>query len=316
MAFAYIVSKPFSDLADLIGNTPILKLKNTSKKTKSSIFAKLEFMNPSGSIKDRIVLRIIESAEKRGILKKNSLIVEATSGNTGISLAMMAAIKSYRVVLFIPKGTSGEKIEMMKAFGAKIIEISGGMKEIVNKAREFSREKKAFFLRQFENPDNIAAHVKTGNEILKQMRGNIDAFVAGVGTGGTLIGIAKALKKKYPKVRIVAVEPKEMPALYSKFYKKKMKIGKTHPIEGIGEGFVPKILDENIKLIDDVILVSGEEAIRTTKQLFKEEGIFAGISSGANIFASIKLSKKMGKNKAIVTVLPDGGERYFSKLFN
>lgn len=307
MVFAY------TNLDDLIGNTPLLKLKNISEVTKNNIFAKLEFMNPSGSIKDRIVLKIIKSAEKKGILRKKSIIVEATTGNTGISLAMISAIKNYRAIIFIPSNTSGEKIEMMKAFGAKIIRIRGNMRKVIDEAHKFSKRKKAFFLNQFENPENVNAHIKTGKEIFNQMGGNIDAFVAGVGTGGTLIGIAKFLKKKLPKVRIVAVEPKEVPALYSKFYNKKMKIEKSHSIEGIGEGFVPKILDENLSLIDEVMLVSSKEAVKGIKLLFKKEGIFAGISSGANIFAAIQLSKKIGKNKNIVTVLPDRGERYFSK---
>jgi len=317
MAFAYSGRGLYSNLEDLIGNTPILKLKKISKNAGNNIFAKLEFMNPSGSIKDRIVLRIIESAEKRGVLKEGSLVVEATTGNTGISLAMIAKIKNYRAVLFIPAGTSGEKIEMMKSFGAEVVEVKGNMKKVIDVVKKYAEKNRAFLLNQFENQGNVDAHKKTGEEIFKQMGGKIDVFAAGVGTGGTLIGVAKSLKKKIPNIRIAAVEPKEMPVFYSKFYKKRMEIGKTHSIEGIGEGFVSKILDENMDLIDDVILVSSKEAIRTTKLLAKEEGLFTGISSGANIFAAIKLSKKIGKNKNIVTVLPDGGERYFSKkIFN
>ena len=303
----------FSNLADLIGNTPVLKLKNIFSKSKSSIFAKLELMNPSGSIKDRIVLKIIESAERKGILKGGSLIVEATTGNTGMSLAMLAIVKNYRAVLFIPTGTSGEKVEMMKAFGAKVIEVEGDMTKVVEKSKTFARKNKAFLMNQFENQENINAHIKTGEEIFKQMNGKIDAFVAGVGTGGTLIGVAKFLKRKLPTVRIVAVEPKEMPALYSKFYKRRMKIKKNHSIEGIGEGFIPKILEENLDLIDDVVLVSSRGAIKTAQQLVEREGILAGISSGANVLASMMISQKIGGRKNVVTVLPDRGERYFSK---
>lgn len=305
--------RSLSSLDDLIGNTPVLRLKNISKNIGSKVFAKLEFMNPSGSIKDRIVLRIVKSAERKGILKKNSLIVEATTGNTGISVAMIASFKKFRAVLFVPSNISSEKIGMMEAFGAKVVKIDGDMEKVVESAKKFSKRKSAFLLNQFENPENVAAHLKTGREMFEQMRGKVDAVVAGVGTGGTLVGIAKFLKRKLPEVRIVAVEPKEVPALYSKFYGKKMKIGKSHSIDGIGEGFVPKILEENMDLIDDVMLVSSREAIRTTKMLSEKEGLFVGISSGANVFAAVQLSKKIGRNKNVMTVLPDGGERYFSK---
>jgi cysteine synthase A len=273
----------------------------------------LEFLNPSGSIKDRVVIKIIENWEKKKILNKNSLIVEATTGNTGISLAMIGSIKGYRAIIFVPRNISREKIEMMKAFGAKVIRVKGEMKKVVEKARKFSEKKKAFFLNQFERHENVLANMKTGREIFEQMNGKIDAFVAGVGTGGTLIGIAKILKEKINGVKIIAVEPREIPVFYSRFYGKRMKIGKVHSIEGIGEGFIPKILEKNLNLIDGVVLVKSEEAIKTTKFLAKNEGIFAGISSGANVFASLKVSKILGKNKNVVTILPDRGERYFSK---
>jgi len=311
MAFAS--TKTSSSLLDFIGNTPLVKLQKISNLAKNNIFAKLEFLNPSGSIKDRIVIKIIENWEKKNVLNKNSLIVEATTGNTGISLAMIASMKGYRAIIFVPRNISKEKIEMMKAFGSRIIKVDGEMKKVVEKARKFSQKKKAFFLNQFERYENVLANMKTGREIVQQMNGKVDAFVAGVGTGGTLIGIAKILKEKIDEVKIIAVEPKEVPVFYSKFYEKKMKIGKAHSIEGIGEGFVPKILEKNLNLIDSVVLVGSEEAIKMTKFLAKNEGIFAGISSGANVFASLKFSKIFGKNKNVVTILPDRGERYFSK---
>jgi cysteine synthase A len=310
--FAYS-SRSSSSLLKLIGNTPLIKLGKISEIAKNNVFVKLELSNPSGSIKDRVVMKIIEAGEKKNILKKNSLIVEATTGNTGISLAMIAKIKGYKAILFVPQNISKEKIEMMRAFGAKVVKVKGKMKNVVENAKKFLEKNKAFFLNQFENYENVLAHMKTGKEIFEQMNGKIDAFVAGVGTGGTLIGIAKVLKEKIPEIKIIAVEPKEMPALYSRFYGKNMRIKKAHMIEGIGEGFVPKILEENLSLIDDVVLVSSKEAIRMTKFLAKSESIFAGISSGANVFAVLQVSKILGGNKNIVTVLPDRGERYFSK---
>lgn len=301
-----------SSLLDLIGNTPLIKLENFSKICGSNIFAKLELMNPSGSIKDRIVLEIIKSGEEKGILKKNSIICEATTGNTGISLAMIGKIKNYKIVIFVPRNISKEKIKIMKAYDAKIIKVKGSMSNVVEAAKKFSSKTGAFLLNQFERLENVSANMKTGEEIFNQLDGKIDVFVAGVGTGGTLIGVAKILKEKIQNIKIIAVEPKEMPVLYSKFYGKKMKMGKTHLIEGIGEGFVPKIIEENLSLIDDVMLVSSKEAIKTARLLAKKEGIFAGISSGANVLASTKIAKKMGKNKNIVTVLPDRGERYLT----
>lgn len=298
-------------LLELIGNTPLLKLNKISEIAGNQIFAKMELMNPSGSIKDRVVLKIIEKAEESKFLKKNSLIVEATTGNTGISLAMIASLKNYKAVVFVPAEISKEKVEMIKSFGAKVVKVRAIMEKVLEKAKKFSEEKKAFFLNQFERDENVEANIKTGEEIYRQMQRKIDFFIAGIGTGGSLIGIAKFLKEKIPEIKVIAVEPKESPALYSKFYGKKMKIG-NHSIEGIGEGFVPKIVEKNLELIDEVVLVSSKEAMKMMKFLAREEGIFAGISSGANVFASLKVSKKL-RNKNIVTLLPDRGERYFSK---
>lgn len=319
-----------NSVLDFIGNTPIVELKRIvgksaekTGKNRAQIFAKLEFLNPSGSIKDRMVLYALEAAEKRGMLKKGRgmTLVEATSGNTGVALSMIASVKGYHTIIVMPETTSKEKIKMIKAFGAKLIFTSAekGMAEPVRLAEEIARKKKAFLLNQFENPDNAKAHETTGREILNQMKRlkkNVDAFVAGIGTGGTLIGVAKVLKKKNPKTKIVAVEPAAVPAFYNMLYGKRLPVkgGIAHKIEGIGEGFVPKILSrkKNRRLVNDVILVKDEEAIRMTKKLANEEGLFVGISSGANVLAALKLAKKLGKGKNIVTVLPDTGQRYLS----
>lgn len=313
--------KPSNSVLGIIGNTPIVelgKLSKTVKKRSARIFAKLEFLNPSGSIKDRMVLYAIEAAEKRGELKKNATIVEATSGNTGIALSMVAAVKGYNAVIVLPKTTSDEKIEILEAFGAKLILTppKKGIKGTIEKAKQVAKNKRAFLLNQFENPDNVRSHEITGKEILEQVK-NVDAFVAGIGTGGTLIGVAKVLKRKNPRARIVAVEPAKVPAFYNMFYQKNLlvKHGIPHKIEGIGEGFVPKILSENKNLVDEVMLVKDEDAIKMAKRLAKKEGLFVGPSSGANVWAAMRLAKKMGRGKNVTTVLPDTGQRYLSGVF-
>lgn len=306
-------------LLDAIGNTPLIRLSKVTEDIDAVVLAKLEFLNPSGSIKDRMVLKIIQSAEEKEILKPNSILVEATTGNTGVSVAMISTVKGYKAILVMPKTTSGMKVKMMESFGAEIVKVpvEKGMKGVVEKANEIAKRKKAFLLDQFRNSDNIAAHRETtGKEILAQTDLNVDAFIAGVGTGGTLIGVAQALTKEIPDVKIVAVEPAEAPALYCNFYSKPApKIrGIPHEIEGIGEGFVTKIVEDNMNLIDDVILVRSEGAIKMSRRLAKEEGLFVGISSGANIVASLKVAGGLGNGKTVVTVLPDGGHRYLTKL--
>ncbi|MBU4204909.1 cysteine synthase A [Patescibacteria group bacterium] len=293
-----------NNILDLIGKTPLLKIPTKEKRT--TIWAKLETTNPTGSIKDRMAWFIVKKAEEGGELKPGSKIIEVTSGNTGISFAMIAAIKGYKFIAVMPKSVSVERVKMMKFFGAKVIltpakdDIAGAIKKYKELIK---KEKNAWLPRQFENPDNIAAHRKgIGEEIISQTGGKIDAFVAGVGTGGTLIGVAQALKKVNPKIKIIAVEPLESAVLSG---------GESgsHQIQGIGEGFIPKLVEENRHWIDEVIRIKSKDAISMGKKLARDYGILVGISSGANVLAAIKISKKF---KNIVTVLPDRGERYLS----
>jgi len=306
------------NILDAIGKTPLVKLNKISQNTGVSIFAKLEFLNPSGSIKDRMALRIINSAEQKGLLKPNSIIVEATSGNTGISIAMIAAVKGYTTILVMPENTAKAKRQIMHALNAKIVLVpeKEGMDGVVKKAREIAERTGGFLVNQFSNEDNVAAHYEgTGKEIISQFDGRIDAFIAGVGTGGTLIGVGKALKEKYPKLRLIAVEPEKSPAFYNMFHGQDAPeiIGIPHLIEGIGEGFVSKILKDNLSLVDDVVLVNDNEAVNTTLRLAREEGLLCGISSGANVSACLKIAKNLKKG-IIVTVLPDCGYRYLDLL--
>lgn len=285
-----------SNILDLIGNTPLVKIDN--------IYAKLESVNPSGSIKDRMAAHLIKRAEERKELQKGQEIIEVTSGNSGISFAMISAIKGYKFTAVMPEFIEAEKQLMMRLYGASLIltpkneDFAGAIK----KYNLLIKERPAAFLpKQFENPDNIEDHyLTTGPEIIKQMNGQIDAFVASVGTGGTLIGIAKALKKNNPKTKIIAVEPEESPTILN---------GKTghHLIEGIGEGFIPKIIADNRQLIDEIILIKSDDAINAAIQLAKKHGLLVGISSGANFLAA-KIAEKKYQN--VVTILPDRGERY------
>ncbi|MDI6825614.1 MAG: cysteine synthase A [Candidatus Aenigmarchaeota archaeon] len=301
----------YNNVLEMIGNTPMVKINKLTDKNSATVLAKLEMFNSSGSVKDRIAKYMIEEAEKRGILKSDSIIVEPTTGNTGIALAMVAAIKGYKMIAVMPKGMSKERERMIKAYGADILFTPNGgevdVKLAIEKAEQMSRENpKVFSPNQFKNMDNVKAHRETtGKEILGQVGGNIDAFVAGVGTGGTLVGVAQALKEKIPNVKIIAVEPAGSPILSE---------GKSgqHMIQGIGEGFIPEVLKSGLGLIDEIITVTDDDAINTTRRLAKEEGILAGISSGANMFAALKTAKKLGKGKTVVTIFPDRGERYLS----
>jgi cysteine synthase A len=279
--------------ADLIGNTPIVKI--------GKIYAKLESVNPGGSIKDRAVFEMIRAAERKGELKRGYTIVEPTSGNTGISIAMLAAVGGYKAILVMPEGMSRERIEIMKSFGARVIltKEEETLEGAIRKAKALARKPRTFMPNQFENPDNTKAHHKTGREILEQV-GIPDAFVAGVGTGGTLMGVAEVLKAANPNVKIIAVEPKESSVMSGG------KPGK-HQIQGIGDGFIPDLVD--MKMIDEVIAVSSEEAIRTMRDLAQKHGILVGISSGANFLAAKIVSRK---HRKVVTVFPDRGERYLS----
>lgn len=294
------------NILDLIGNTPIVELSEVNN-TGSVILAKLEALNPSGSIKDVMAVYMIDVAEKKGILKPGSKIIEATSGNTGISFAMLSALKGYEFVAVMPEYMSKERRQMMQAFGTEFVltPAEEGFKGALDRLEELAKENPdAWLPRQFDNVDNIAAHRQiTGKRILEGVDGAIDAFVCGVGTGGTLMGVAEALRQVYPQVKIVAVEPAEAAVMSG---------GEPgiHIIQGIGPGYIPSLM--NMDLVDEVITVTGDEAVNMTRMLIKEEGLMVGLSSGANVFAALKIARKSGKGKTIVTILPDRGERYFS----
>lgn len=284
------------DVLNSIGNTPIIKINN--------IYAKLESVNPSGSIKDRVALEIIEAAEREGKLKKGHTIVEASSGNTGISLSMVAAVKGYKMIVVMPENMSEERKQMMSALGAKLVltSKSGSLKEAIERTIEIGNMPKTFMAKQFSNPNNIKAQEKTGKEILKEI-GPVDAVVAGVGTGGTLMGISKVMKKANPKLKVIAVEPEEAAVMFGG---SNVAIGE-HKIQGIGDGFIPQLID--MKKVDEVITVGSQEAVDMARNLAREHGLLVGISAGANMRVALKLSKKY---KKIATVLPDRGERYLS----
>ena len=291
------------NISELVGNTPLVRI--GKMKNNVEVFVKLEYLNPSGSIKDRISKYMIKRAEKSGSLKQGMTIVEPTSGNTGIAFSFISSVKGYNFIAVMPEFASKERTRIIKHYGAKVILTpkEDNMKGAVEKAGQLTKELGAFIPNQFENEDNILAHKETtGKEILEQV-GDVDIFVAGVGTGGTLIGVAKALKEKNKNVKIIAVEPANSPLLSK---------GKSdfHKIEGIGEDFIPKIIKDNLDIIDDVVTVTDEQAIKTSKRLAKR-GFFVGISSGANVFASLKIAKRL-KNKRVVTILPDSADRYYS----
>lgn len=296
----------------LIGNTPLIELKKLGEKyaLKGKIFAKLEWYNPAGSIKDRVAKAIVDDAEKSGRLQKGGTIIEATSGNTGIGLALVAAVRGYKAVIVMPDSMSVERQKMMKAYGAEVVLTSGelGMQGAVEKAEQLQRETpNSIVAGQFDNPANADVHYKTtGREIHAQTVGKTDVLVAGVGTGGTITGAGKYLKEQNPKTRVVAVEPLASPLLSKGFAGK-------HAIQGIGANFVPSVLDRNI--YDEVVAVSDEEAYRFMKEASETEGLFVGISSGAALAAAIELANReenAGKN--IVVIFPDGGNKYVSVL--
>ncbi|MBR5971802.1 MAG: cysteine synthase A [Paludibacteraceae bacterium] len=294
----------------LIGHTPLLELTNIEKaeNLKAKIYAKLEYFNPAGSVKDRIAKAMIEDAEKSGKLKKGSVIIEPTSGNTGIGLASVAAARGYRIIIVMPETMSIERRQLMKAYGAELVLTEGtkGMKGAIAKAEELAQTTpNSFIPGQFVNPANPETHFKTtGPEIYSDTEGNVDIFVAGVGTGGTITGVGKYLKSKKPNVKIVAVEPATSAVLSTG-------VAGAHKIQGIGAGFVPDVLDT--KVYDEIITVQNEDAFETGKLVGHKEGVLVGISSGAAVWAAIQLAKKsenIGKN--IVVLLPDTGDRYLS----
>ena len=294
------------NILETIGHTPLVKI-NRMNDGSAEIVVKLEKQNPAGSVKDRPALNMIEKAEKEGLINKNTVIIEPTSGNTGIGLALVCAIRGYRMILTMPETMSLERRKLLAAYGAELILTDGqkGMQGAVDKAEELHREiKNSFIPQQFANPANPEAHSVTANEIWNDTDGKVDIVVAGAGTGGTICGLSKFLKEKNQNIKAVAVEPYENQVL------KGEKAG-AHKIQGIGANFVPKNFDKN--LVDEIIPVKSDEAILTARRLAKEEGILAGISSGAALLAAIELSKRPeNKEKLIVVILPDSGERYLS----
>ena len=300
----------FKSVTELIGKTPLIELTNIERKYSLSarVIAKLEYFNPAGSVKDRVAKEMIEDAERRGVLKDGSTIIEPTSGNTGIGLAAVASAKGYKTVLTMPETMSVERRNLLKAYGAQIVLTDGskGMSGAIDRANELKDEiDGAVILGQFVNPSNPEAHFKTtGPEIWEDTDGEVDIFVAGVGTGGTLSGTGKFLKSKNKEIKVVAVEPESSPVLSEGK-------GGAHKIQGIGAGFVPETLDTN--LYDEVIKVSDEDAFKTANEIVKNEGILVGISSGAALCVALELAKRPeNKDKTIVALLPDTGERYLS----
>jgi cysteine synthase A len=298
------------NITELIGDTPLVRLNRVVPEGSAEIYLKLEFQNPGASVKDRIAISMVEVAEQEGKLKPGSTIIEPTSGNTGIGLAMVAAAKGYKAILVMPETMSIERRSLLKAYGAQLVLTPGaeGMKGAIRRAEELQAENPDYFMpQQFKNQANVKVHRETtGPEIVDAIKGHdgkLDAFIAGVGTGGTITGAGTVLKENFPGIKIYAVEPTNSPVLAG---------GKPgpHKIQGIGAGFVPDIL--NTEVYDQVIAVDNEEAFETARRVAKEEGILGGISSGAAIFAALKVAKELGKGKRVVAIIPSNGERYLS----
>ncbi|GGA71049.1 cysteine synthase A [Ornithinibacillus halotolerans] len=294
------------NITGLIGETPIVKLNHLTDENSADVYVKLEYFNPGSSVKDRIALAMIEAAEKDGTLKEGGTIVEPTSGNTGIGLAMVAAAKGYRTVIVMPETMSKERRNILRAYGAELILTPGpdGMKGAIKKAEELAKEKGYFMPQQFNNPANPEVHARTtGQEIVKQMNDGLDAFVSGVGTGGTVTGAGKVIKDHFDGVKVYAVEPTDSAVLSG---------GNPgpHKIQGLGAGFVPTVL--NTEVYDGVIQVSNDEAFEASRKVAKTNGILGGISSGAAVVAALRVAKDLGKGKKVLAVLPDNGERYLS----
>ena len=307
---AIIMANIYKSAAEFIGKTPLVEVMNVEKAhdVKARVLVKVEYQNPAGSVKDRAALYMIQDAEEKGILKEGSVIIEPTSGNTGIGLAALAAAKGYRVILTMPETMSVERRNILKAYGAEIVLTSGseGMKGAIDKAEELAKEIEGSFIPgQFDNPANAKAHYETtGPEIWEDTDGEVDIFVAGVGTGGTITGTGKYLKEQNPDIKVVAVEPADSPVL------SEGRAG-AHKIQGIGANFVPSLLDTSI--YDEIILVEAEDAFVASKELTRREGILTGISSGAALYAGLELAKRPeNEGKTIVVLLPDSGDRYYS----
>lgn len=309
------MAKVVNNITELIGETPLVRLNRLVSEDSAEIFLKLEYQNPGSSVKDRIAISIVEEAEKDGSLKPGGTIVEATSGNTGIGLAMVAAAKGYKAIIVMPETMSIERRNLLRAYGAELVLTPGseGMNGAVIKAEAIVSENPSYFMaEQFKNQANVKIHRETtGPEIVEaidSIGGTLDAFIVGIGTGGTISGAGEVLKEKYPNIRIVAVEPAASPILAG---------GKPgpHKIQGLGANFIPEILNRDI--YDEIIHVENDEAFETARRVAKEEGVLSGISSGAAIFAALKVAKELGKGKRIVVIIPSNGERYLSTpLYN
>jgi len=309
------MNKPLESILDLVGYTPMVKLKRISKEIPAEIWGKLEFYNPSGSIKDRIALKMLEEAEKRNQINKDSVIIEPTSGNTGIALAFVCALKGYKMIAVMPEAVSRERKMIVELFGGKVDLIKcvdkekgvtkDDMERVCDRAKELTEEiPNSFMPDQFTNDDNPKAHSETtAMEILEQTGGKFRAFVAACGTGGTFTGVARVFKEKFPEIKRVVVEPSGSAVMSGcePCY---------HKIQGIGEGFIPETMD--VKLVDEIIQVSDKDAIATCRRLWKEEGLMCGFSSGANVFASLQIGENMNEDDVIVTLIPDNGMRYLS----
>lgn len=301
-----MTSQPGHTVTDLIGQTPLIRLQPAEGPDAATLFAKAEYLNPGGSIKDRVAWGLIQAAEESGKIKPGETLVEPTGGNTGIGLAMICAARGYKLIAVMPEGMSRERIDLLSSYGAEVVltDAREGMRASVEKARELASEHGYYMPDQYANPANPAAHLQhTAVEIWEALEGHVDAFVAGVGTGGTITGVGEFLKAQNPRIQVVAVEPSASPVLSGG-------VPGGHRIQGIGAGFIPKILNQ--ALLDQVIQVGDEEAYQCAKTLAREEGIIGGISSGANVLAAIQVARTLGKGKNVVTILPDSGERYLS----
>jgi len=309
------MAKLVQNITQLIGDTPLVKLNRVVPEDSAEVYVKLEFQNPGASVKDRIAINMIEAAEREGRIKPGDTIIEPTSGNTGIGLAMVAAAKGYKAILVMPETMSMERRNLLRAYGAQLVLTPGseGMKGAIKRAEELQAENPTYFMpQQFNNLNNVDIHRRTtGPEIVEAIKshdGQLDAFVAGIGTGGTITGAGEVLREHFPGIQIVAVEPAASPVLSG---------GKPgpHKIQGIGAGFVPQIL--NTEIYNEVITVENDDAFATSRRVAKEEGILGGISSGAAIFAALQVAKKLGKGKRVVAIVPSNGERYLSTpLYN
>ena len=295
----------YNGALELIGNTPILKLNSLIEEDSAEVYVKLEKFNPGGSVKDRAALGMIEKAEKAGLLKPGSTIVEPTSGNMGIALAMIGKLKGYNVVIVMPDSMSKERRDLIKAYGAELILTDGalGMNGSINKANELAKKDGYFMPQQFENIANPEKHFETTAEEIYSELSDIDVFIAGVGTGGTVTGVGRKLKEKINDLKVIAVEPESSPVLSG---------GRAgaHKIQGLGSGFIPEIYDP--KVVDEIKTVSDEDALRFTKIFAEKEGVLVGISSGASILTAVKVAKELGKGKKVLAIAPDGGEKYIS----